>query len=132
MVKVNPDYLFKWEPEKKFLFFTTQSAHMSGIALKNLENVQPQIIDELKSIVNSSKPSLGSVITIRERYVFIITRKSYNSKHDLALTLKALNSLNGNHKMSSEDFPDIVELVTTNCPWVELKETSKWDDRNID
>jgi hypothetical protein len=124
---VNPNYLFKWEPEKKHLFFITQGAHMSGIALKNLQYVQPQIVEELVVLVNSSKPTIGSVIAIQD-YVFIVSRKHYSSKHDLDLVKNALHTLKGIYKMSNEDFPAIVDLVATGFPNVGIKTTSKWED----
>jgi hypothetical protein len=125
---VSPDYLFKWEPEKNTLFFITQGAHASGTALKNFANVQPHILEELVSIVNSSKPAIGSVITIRN-YIFVVSRKHYSSKHDLDLVLKALNEISHlSIKMSNEDFPTIVDLVEKHFPAIEIKKTSNWDD----
>ena len=130
---INPEYLFKWEPAKKILFFITQGAHSSGIALKNLENVQPAVLEQLKQMVSISKPSIGDVLSVQDQYVFIVSRKHYSSKHDLDLVKNALSTLEGNYKMSGEDFPDIVRLVRTDFTHIEIKKTSKWEDgRSID
>jgi hypothetical protein len=72
---IRNDYMFKWEPEKKFLFFITQGAHASGVALKVLEELQPSVLEELKRTVATLKPAIGSVISVQERYVFIVSRK---------------------------------------------------------
>jgi hypothetical protein len=128
---VNPNYLFKWEPEKKILFFITQGAHVSGTALKNLEYIQPLIIEQLKRYVDGLKPAIGSVIPVQDNYIFIVSRKHYSSKHDLDLVRKALMKLQGIIKMSNEDFPDIVKLVSTEFTNIELKTTSNWDNSRL-
>jgi sigma54-dependent transcription regulator len=130
---VNPNYLFKWEPEKKFLFFITQGAHVSGTALKNLNEVQPEVIELLVEQVNRTKPTIGTVIDIDyvSKYSFIVSRKHYSSKHDLDLVKSALAKLNGIYKMSNEDFPTIVELVTREFPNIEIKTGSNWEDSKV-
>jgi hypothetical protein len=51
----------------------------------------------------------------------------------LDLVKNALSTLEGNYKMSGEDFPDIVRLVRTDFTHIEIKKTSKWEDgRSID
>ena len=122
---VSNDYLFKWEPEKKVLFFITQGAHVSGVALKNLENFNPIVIEQLKRMVDILKPSIGEVLSVQERYVFIVSRKHYTSKHDLELVKKALLKLKGNYKLASEDFPSIVDMVSKEFPEIEIK-ASVW------
>lgn len=117
-------YLFTWEPEKQSLFFIDQKAHKSGVVMKNLDHVQPHVIEELQKILEVSHP-IGSVITIRW-YTFIISRKHYAGRHDLALVDKALASLSGPHKMTAEDFPDIVNLARKYSS-IEIYDTSDWD-----
>jgi hypothetical protein len=118
---ISDDYMFKWEPEKKFLFFITQGAHASGVALKNLEDLQPSVLEELKRVVATLKPAIGSVISVQERYVFIVSRKHYTSKHDLELVKKALLTLKGSYKLAIEDFPTIVDLVSKEFLQVGIK-----------
>jgi hypothetical protein len=118
---ISDEYLWKWEPEKKFLFFITQGAHASGVALKTLEDLQPSILEELKRVVATMKPAIGSVISVQERYVFIVSRKHYSSKHDLDLVKKALLTLEGNYKIAYEDFPSIVDLVSKEFLQVGIK-----------
>lgn len=130
---INPNYLFKWEPEKKFLFFITQGAHVSGTAMKNLNEVQPEVVELLVEQVNRIKPTIGTVIDIDyvSNYSFIVSRKHYSSKHDLDLVKSALAKLNGIYKMSNEDFPTIVELVTREFPNIEIKTSSNWEDSKV-
>lgn len=120
---VNPEHLFKWEPEKKFLFFITQGAHVSGTAMKELNDKAPQVIERLVKHMNEIKPTIGTVIHIQDagNYTFIVSRKHYSSKHDLDLVSSALATLDGNYKMFNGEFPTIVELVSTQYPNVELK-----------
>lgn len=124
---VNPKHLFKWEPEKKYLFFITQGAHVSGTAMKELNEKVPQVIDLLVKRVNEIKPTIGMAIHIHNAgdYTFIVSRKHYSSKHDLDLVSSALTSLNGNYKMFNGDFPTIVDLVATQFHNVELKKIVK-------
>jgi hypothetical protein len=124
---VNPEYLFKWEPEKKYLFFITQGAHVSGTAMKELNEKAPQVIDLLVKRVNEIKPTIGMAIHIQHagNYTFIVSRKHYSSKHDLDLVSSALASLDGNYKMFNGDFPTIVDLVATQFHNVELKKIVK-------
>lgn len=118
---ISDEYMFKWEPEKKFLFFITQGAHASGIALKTLEDLQPSILEELKRKFATMKPAIGSVISVQERYVFIVSRKHYSSKHDLDLVKKALLTLEGKYVIALEDFPSIVDLVSKEFLQVGIK-----------
>jgi hypothetical protein len=115
------EYLFKWEPEKKVLFFITQGAHVSGVAMKTLEDKEPLIIEQLKRMIDGLKPSIGEVLSVQERYVFIVSRKHYSSKHDLDLVKKALSTLKGNYKIANEDFPAIVDLVSKEFLQVGIK-----------
>lgn len=128
---VNPEHLFKVEPEKKILFFITQGAHTTGTAMKYLFEVAPQAVEKLQKIVAADKPTIGTVITVKDTldYTFIVSRKHYNSKHDLDLVSSALASLpSGNYKMFNGDFPTIVELVATQYPTIELKRLVKKDE----
>jgi hypothetical protein len=120
---IHPEHLFKWEPEKKYLFFITQGAHVSGTAMKELNDVSPQVVELLVKRVNEIKPTIGTAIHIQHagNYTFIVSRKHYSSKHDLDLVSSALASLDGSYKMFSGEFPTIVELVSTQFPNVELK-----------
>jgi hypothetical protein len=118
---ISDNYLWKWEPEKKILFFITQGAHASGVALKILEDKQPSVLEELKRMVATTKPAIGSVISVQERYVFIVSRKHYSSKHDLDLVKKALLTLKGSYKVANEDFPTIVDLVSKEFLQVGIK-----------
>jgi hypothetical protein len=118
---VSDEYMFKWKPETKFLFFITQGAHASGVALKILEDLQPSVLEELKRKFATTKPAIGSVISVQERYVFIVSRKHYSSKHDLDLVKKALSSLEGNYVIAREDFPSIVDLVSKEFLQVGIK-----------
>jgi len=122
---ISDNYLWKWEPEKKTLFFITQGAHASGVALKNLEYLQPSVLEELKRMVATTKPAIGSVISVQERYVFIVSRKHYSSKHDLDLVKKALLTLKGSYKVANEDFPTILDMVSKGFPEIEIK-ASVW------
>ena len=127
---INPEHLFKWEPEKKILFFITQGAHVSGTAMKELNDKAPSVIDRLVKRVNEIKPTIGTVIHIQDagNYTFIVSRKHYSSKHDLDLVSSALASLDGNYKMFNGDFPTIVELVSTQYPSIELKRIVNQDE----
>lgn len=128
---VNPEHLFKWEPEKKILFFITQGAHITGTAMKYLFEVAPQVVEKLQKIVANDKPTIGTVIKVRDilDYTFIVSRKHYNSKHDLDLVSSALASLSdGIYKMFNGDFPTIVELVATQYPHIELKRIVNQDE----
>jgi hypothetical protein len=118
---ISNEYLWKTEPEKKILLFITQGAHVSGVAMKILEDKEPLIIEQLKRMVDGLKPSIGEVLSVQERYVFIVSRKHYSSKHDLDLVKKALSTLKGNYKIASEDFPAIVDLVSKEFLQVEIK-----------
>jgi hypothetical protein len=118
---ISNEYLWKREPEKKILLFITQGAHVSGVAMKILEDKEPLIIEQLKRMVDGLKPSIGEVLSVQERYVFIVSRKHYSSKHDLDLVKKALLKLKGNYKIASEDFPTIVDLVSKEFLQVEIK-----------
>jgi hypothetical protein len=130
---INKNYLFKWEPHKKTLFFITQGAHITGTAMKNLDEIQPNVVEKLKFEVITKKPTIGTVIVIETSatYVFIVSRKHYSSKHDLGLVKSALASLEGEYKMSNEDFPTITDLVAANFPNVEIKTTSRWEDSQV-
>ena len=126
MKEINPEYLFKWKPEKKTLFFITQSAHASGKALKNLQEVAPSVLEKVQSMCADIKPDIGEVI-ILPMYVFIVSRKHYASKHDLDLVRQGLDKLKEHSiKMSSEDFPSIVEIAR-NYPNIEIKSISNWE-----
>jgi hypothetical protein len=72
-------------------------------------------------MVDGLKPSIGEVLSVQERYVFIVSRKHYSSKHDLDLVKKALSTLKGNYKIASEDFPTIVDLVSKEFLQVGIK-----------
>lgn len=117
-------YLFVWEPEKQTLFFVDQKGHKSGVAMKNLDYVQPSVIEELQKTLETPHP-IGSVITIRW-YTFIVSRKHYSSRQDLAATDAALATLSGPHKMTAEDFPEIVSLARKYSN-IEFYDTSDWD-----
>ena len=127
---INPEHLFKWEPEKKILFFITQGAHVSGTAMKELNDKAPSVINRLVKRVNEIKPTTGTVIHIQDagNYTFIVSRKHYSSKHDLDLVSSALASLDGNYKMFNGEFPTIVELVSTQYPSIELKRIVNQDE----
>jgi hypothetical protein len=127
---INPEHLFKWEPEKKYLFFITQGAHISGTAMKELNERQPIVVERLVKRVNEIKPTIGTAIHIQDagNFTFIVSRKHYSSKHDLDLVSSALASLNGNYKMFSGEFPAIVELVSTQYPSIELKRIVNQDE----
>jgi hypothetical protein len=124
---VNPEHLFKWEPEKKYLFFITQGAHVSGTAMKELNERQPSLLEQLVKRVNDIKPTIGTAIHIHSAgdFTFIVSRKHYSSKHDLDLVSSALASLGGNYKMFNGDFPTIVDLVSTRFHNVELRKILK-------
>lgn len=125
MKTINPDYLFKWEPEKKTLFFITQSAHASGIAMKNLQEVQPQVVERVQSLCKD-KPSIGNIITF-DNYIFIVSRKHYSSKHDLDLVSNALDQVKDlSIKVSGEDFPTILGLVKSYSN-IEIRNISNWE-----
>lgn len=118
---ISDEYMFKWEPEKKFLFFITQGAHASGVALKTLEDLQPSILEKLRRDFANLKPSIGDVFSVEERYVFIVSRKHYSSKHDLGLVKKALSTLEGKYVIAREEFPAIVDLVSKEFLQVGIK-----------
>jgi hypothetical protein len=124
---ISQEYLFRWEPERKFVFFITQGAHISGTAMKNLFEVNPQVVEKLQKLVAMDKPTIGTAIQVKDTgdYVFIVSRKHYSSKHDLDLVSSALAKLEGTYKMSNEDFPTIVELVSARFPNVDLRTSTK-------
>ena len=127
---INPEYLFKWEPEKKHLFFITQGAHASGVAMKELNELRPEVVELLVKRVNEIKPTIGTAIHIDNAgsFTFIVSRKHYTSKHDLDLVSSALASLSGNYKMANEEFPTIVDLVATKYPTIEFRKATKSAD----
>jgi hypothetical protein len=128
---VNPEHLFKWEPEKQILFFITQGAHTTGTAMKHLFEVAPQVVEKLQKIVANDKPTIGTVIKVKDTLgcTFIVSRKHYNSRHDLDLVSSALASLDGGfYKMFNGDFPTIVDLVATQYRHIELKRLVNQDE----
>jgi hypothetical protein len=130
---VSDEYLFKWEPEKKILFFITQGAHITGEAMKQLDNFNPQLVEKLKAYVVSNKPTIGTVIDIKDHTncLFIVSRKHFSSKHDLDLVRSALASLgDSTYKIAREDFPTIISVVATEFPNIELK-SPVWSDKFI-
>lgn len=130
---INPEHLFKWEPDKKFLFFITQGAHISGTAMKQLLDRIPEVVDLLVQRVNASKPTIGTALHLGHdgQFTFIVSRKHYNSKHDLDLVSSALASLSGDYKMFSGEFPTIVNLVTSQFTNIDLRKIFNHKDAVI-
>ena len=103
-------YLFKYEPHKRYLFFVDSRGHKSGTAMKNLALVRPEIVDKLQKILVEFDATVGDIVNV-ERYTFIVVRKHYRNKTDLAATSRALDKLSKEtYKTTNEDFPEIIKL----------------------
>lgn len=125
---VDMSYLFIHEKEKFYLAFTTQSAHLSGDLMKNIENVAPRAIEELKAEVAKDN-EIGRVIWCGQ-FVFIITRKHYNSTPDAAKFISMLRSLPSDKifKTTQETHKVYANvLATEKFDNIEVHTSSDWD-----
>lgn len=84
--------VFAWEPDKTILFFVTQSGHLSGDLLKNLEDRAPRVVEEMRAEIEKDN-TIGRYFTLRDgRFGFLITRKHYNTKPNEAEFIKMLGN----------------------------------------
>lgn len=118
--------IFRWEPHLQTIAFTTESGHLSGILMKNIQYRRPEIIEELQRIVKETSPRIGDVITIKN-YSFVILRKHYNNKitektfsDALHKAFPSLEHFSG-FKTTDEDFPRFVEILKAILPKIEIR-----------
>lgn len=123
--------IFLWEPHIQTIAFTTESGHITGTLMKNINFRQPEIIKELRRKVNETKPRTGDVITIKH-YSFIILRKHYNTKltedtfsNAIKKALPCLEAFS-RFKTTDEDFPQFVDILQKQIPRLEVRTKSGW------
>lgn len=117
-------YLFTYEPEKTTVAFTDLAGHKSGIVMKAIDHVQPHIIEALQKHLAEGAAKVGDTILIRN-YAFIVSRRHYASRHNVDAVLAALMAMDGQLKISSEEYPEIISHLHGN-PQVEFYDTSTW------
>lgn len=117
-------YLFTYEPEKTTIAFTDFAGHKSGIVMKAIDYVQPDVIEKLQASLAERPAKVGDVIYIKT-FAFVVSRRHYASRHDINAILAALSSMDGQLKISTEEYPEIIDLLRDK-PEVELYDTSTW------
>jgi hypothetical protein len=121
-------YLFVYEKEKFYLAFTTQGGHITGDLMKNIENISPRAIEEMKAEIAKDN-TIGRVIWCGQ-FVFIITRKHYNSKPNAAEFVSMLGSLPADKifKTTKEIHPVYANVFSiSNFYNIEVYDSSDWD-----
>lgn len=124
--------LFTWEPERYTIAFTTQSGHLSGKLMKDINFRRPDIIKTLKTRIQKNKPNIGDIVVVRN-YIFVILRKHYNTRINKTQFRDIIKGIVPNilkettmFKTTSQDFPlfeeDLVELI----PNIEIRRESGW------
>jgi hypothetical protein len=121
--------VFKHEPDKRILAFTTQKGHLSGDLMKNIDFRLPREIEDLKKWLEVER-QIGDVF-ISRYVVLVVLRKHYNSKltkESFNMTLqKALPILEQfKLKTTFESYAEFQNEILNNLPALEICETSAW------
>lgn len=121
--------VFQYEPKVKILAFTTEKAHVSGTLMKNIDFRLPSEILSLKNWAESGS-KIGDIF-IGRHAVFVVLRKHYNTKIkleevDKMLSKVALQLQNYELKTTSEDYPQIEDLLSKHMPNLKFYNTSAW------
>ena len=120
-------YLFKYEPEKTILAFTTLGGHISGTLMKNLNFVAPAKIKRMRERVEE----IGQCILV-DNVMFVVLRKHYNTKVSHDQFKMALNNLPKDrlYKTTKEDFITQWNSVPVADYGIEIYESSQWGDQD--
>jgi len=100
-------YVFDLTHKGRVLAFTTQGGHITGDLMKNINGVQPRVIERLQEEVKLDN-TLGRIIDI-DNFTFVIARKHYNSRPSIKEMEALLATLpEGVHyKTTKETFPSM-------------------------
>ena len=121
------EYLFKYEPNKTTLAFTTLGGHLSGTLMKNINFIAPDKIAKMKEEVKE----IGQMIFISD-YCFVVLRKHYNTKVKIDHFKAILNNLPKDkvYKTTQEDFSELWDEIEI-PDYIEIYKSSNWEDRNL-
>jgi len=121
--------VFIYEKHKKTLAFIDLKGHLSGRLMKNIDYVQPRVIEELKKTILESGNEIGKIIQIRD-YVFVTIRNHYNSKVDLNKFKTIMQKLEPQniYKTTAENYTECLDVIKeVDLPYtLEVYETSEW------
>lgn len=133
-MRTNPDYLFKFEPNKHYLALVDLSAAKSGDLMKNIDYVAPRMIERFQKEAKTGKYKVGDYIII-DRFVFFFVRKHYRTKFNLKEFAKVAANLpyclSYKTTVENEQFKPYVEILLDIYDQFEIYETSDWDKRLI-
>ena len=121
--------VFEYEPKKHILVFTTQSGHVTGELMKQIKFRSPEVISKLHEKISESA-EIGDVFVIKG-YVFVITRKHYNSRiknEDFEVLMNKVAPQLSKYtlKTTNEDYPKLREIIENYLPDIEYCDTSAW------